>query len=374
MRVCIFGGGSVGIHYARAWSKLGGQVNVFDLSKDAIGRFANIWTERYGSAVPDTMQISPLEEFSDSAVEFDLVVIGTPPPSHGELARLAVDRRTSKFIAIQKPVCTPDAQDLSRLLRIEEDASSLGISLISGYNHRYAPSFREFLEFVGAKNDGKSRISIDVKWLESWDGILRAHPWLNSPSDSYLGHTQLGGGALFEHSHGLDIGLFLWAHLGGVGLENIDVETVWSESGSYDSSTVLSGSSSDGLLSLRVAQDVDTNPAEKSVRVTGVGWSAFLEFSSTLDMLDLSDANGEKSKQFSKNRESDFDYEVSLVKALIEGDQQLSGESRMLLDFSRALDTSIFAASAIHHGQSNYEVSQELLRTWVRRVESRRNS
>jgi len=370
MRVCIFGGGSVGIHYARAWSKLGAEVRVFDLSKDAIGRFPNIWTERYGSTVPGSVQVASLNEFLESELEFDLVVIGTPPPSHGELARLCLDKKTSKFISIQKPVCTPDSKDLSNFFRIEEDASTLGVNLISGYNHRYAASFREFLSFVDRQNDRHAAVSIEVNWLESWEGILRAHPWLDSPSDSYLGHSGLGGGALFEHSHGLDICLYLWNYLGGLGLNEVAVETMWSGSGSYDVSTVLSGSSSDGRLSFRVAQNVDTNPAEKSVRITSDGWAAVLDFSSSQDTIHLSSSKEDISKKFSKNRESDFDSEVSLVKSLIEGDQGLSLESRMLLDFARALDTSIFAASALHKEKSNHEYSQELLRTWARRVES----
>ena len=361
----------MGIHYARAWSKTGAHISVFDLSNAAIHRFPQIWRERYGTRVPDCVEIKLLEKFSVPELEFDLVVIGTPPPSHGELARLSLDSGASKFVAIQKPVCTPESEDLAKLIRIEEDAAALGITLISGYNHRYSPSFQQFLSFVGAKNDNESHVSVEVNWLESWDGILRAHPWLKSPSDSYLGHSRLGGGALFEHSHGLDIGLYLWNYFGGLGLTSVDVNSVWSESGSYDESTILSASASDGRLSLRVAQDVSTHPANKSVRVSCADWSALLEFSSNQDVLYLSDSEGDISKVFSKNRESDFDSEVSLVESLIAGGQQLSAESRGLLDFGLALDTSIFAAAAMHCGQSNHGGSQVLMETWSHRVERR---
>lgn len=372
MRVCIFGGGSVGIHYARAWSKAGAEVSVFDLSNAAIERFPQIWRERYSSTVPGSVKIAALEEFSVSEREFDLIVIGTPPPSHGELARLSLNEKASKFVAIQKPVCTPESQDLERLIRIEKDASALGVTLISGYNHRYSPSFQELLSYASCNFSRDSQLSIEVNWLESWDGILRAHPWLESPSESYLGHTRLGGGALFEHSHGLDIGLYLWGYLGGSGLEQIDVQSVWSDSGNFDASTTLSALAPDGLLALRVTQDVTTFPIQKSVRVSSDHFSAFLEFSSTSDVLHVSNHEGDMSKEFSKNRESDFDAEVSLVKLLVGGDPQLSPENRSLMDFSLALDTSIFAASAIHRGNSEPEVAEKLLRTWSGRVESRR--
>lgn len=372
MKVCIFGGGSVGIHYARAWSKAGALVSVFDLSKAAIERFPQIWRERYGSTVPESVRITSLDEFSVSDGEFDLVVIGTPPPSHGELARLSLDAKASKFVAIQKPVCTPESQDLERLIGIEKDASALGVTLISGYNHRYSPSFQQLLSFASSSCSRDLQLSIEVNWLESWDGILRAHPWLESPSDSYLGHSRLGGGALFEHSHGLDLALYLWGYLGGSGLEQIDARSVWSDSGNYDASTTLSAVAPDGRLSLRVTQDVTTHPIQKSVRVSSDNFSAFLEFSSTSDVLHLSNSEGDKSKKFAKNRESDFDAEVSLVKLLVGGDPKLSPESRSLLDFSLALDTAIFAASAMRRGNSEREVSEKLLRTWSGRVESRR--
>lgn len=361
----------MGIHYARAWSKAGANVCVYDLSDSAIHRFPLIWAERYGGPVPESVEIRSLDKFSGSDLEFDLVVIGTPPPSHGELARLSLDSRVSEFVAIQKPVCTPQVDDLSNMIYIEEQASALGVTLISGYNHRYSPSFREFLSFVGGKKDAASQRSIEVNWLESWDGILLAHPWLKSPSDSYLGHSRLGGGALFEHSHGLDLGLFLWTYFGGLGLEAFDVNSVWSESGSYDISTYLSALSSGRRLSLTVTQDVVTAPVEKSVQVHSEHWAARLEFSSSADVLYLSDSQGDNKKVFAKNRESDFDSEVALVRKLIEGDQELSEESKALLDFGFALDTSIFAAAAMHRGQFNQAESQEHLQTWLQRVKRR---
>ena len=37
---------------------------------------------------------------------------------------------------------------------------------------------------------------IDVEFREHWEGIFKAHEWLDGPQDSYLGFSQRGGGAI----------------------------------------------------------------------------------------------------------------------------------------------------------------------------------
>ena len=49
---------------------------------------------------------------------------------------------------------------------------------------------------------------IDVEIREHWQGIFNAHPWLDGPQDSYLGFWKKGGGAISEHSHGINIWQF----------------------------------------------------------------------------------------------------------------------------------------------------------------------
>lgn len=370
MRVCIFGAGSVGVHYARAWSKLGSSVDVFDISPDALRRFQNqIWPERYRGPMPPTINLQRLEDLKPDSRAYDLTIIGTPPPSHAQLTEMAIRNNLSKFVSVQKPIAIPSKEAIRNFLEIEELARITGTTLLSGYNHRYSKAFQALLRGLSNPNWTTGEpISIEVNWRESWDGIMKAHPWLRSPSDSYLGYWSRGGGALFEHSHGLDLGLFIWQRLAHHPPQDLRAEIKWSLDGLYDEdSTVILASEN---LTLRVRQDVVSLPADKSVVVRGGSGHLRVEFSSHEDSIEEERLGDIVSESFQKSRETDFDEEAELVGGIIAG-TAASSYAGELTDFSQALGVTILGASAIHKALGDEISSKNLLGAWVNRQSSR---
>ena len=79
-----------------------------------------------------------------------------------------------------------------------------------GYNHSISKSFLYFvksLENVLKKN--KSNVKIDIEWKESFDLILKAHPWIDSLNQSYLSNFKIGGGVSHEYSHAIHLFIIL---------------------------------------------------------------------------------------------------------------------------------------------------------------------
>lgn len=371
MKVCIFGAGSVGVHYARAWSKRRAQVTVFDISPAALERFsAEIWPQRYNQTMPDSVELRLLDDLERQNERFDIVVVGTPPSSHSELAELSITSELADYVCIQKPITIPSLVGIESFLRIEELARNSGITLLSGYNHRYSEAFRATLdELADRESYSQEPMSIDVDWRESWDGILKAHHWLTSPSDSYLGFTHQGGGALFEHSHGLDLALYLWRELRAVSPEEFEVEVDWSEDGNYDRYSSFSMKSNE--LRMTVRQNVTSFPPSKSAEISGENWSLKVDFGSDADSVTRRFDSQEKHVvTYSKNREADFDAEVRVVEQLQGQDFSQSSSLRRLTDFSMALDTSIVGAAAIKWSENEFELAQQFFRLWGSRQKS----
>ena len=109
---------------------------------------------------------------------------------------------------------------------------------------------------------------IRSNFRENWDGIMNAHPWLRGPDDSYLGFIELGGGALFEHSHGLDLFLYVTKLLkiSDIKIKSVNF-AVKNEGGSiYDENVVINFKSGQKILGT-VEQNVFTYPPEKILEI-----------------------------------------------------------------------------------------------------------
>ena len=110
-------------------------------------------------------------------------------------------------------------------------------------------------------------ITFDVDFRENWEGIFRAHPWLDGPKDSYLGYINKGGGALSEHSHALN----LWQHIseisGSGDIKEIQPIFKFNSSGKlhYDEIAMLN-IKTDKTIG-RVVQDVVTSPHTKIAKI-----------------------------------------------------------------------------------------------------------
>ena len=258
-KVKVLGAGSIGNHLANASRRRGWQVAICDLDPAALARTRNeIYPSRYG-AWDEAIELYPVGDAPKSV--YDLIVIGTPPDTHVDLAIEAITEGP-RAVLVEKPVCGPD---LARAQEMFDLAKERGVQVFVGYDHVVGASAVHALE--KARTLGRIE-TLDVEFREYWGGIFAAHPWLDGPQDSYLGFWKRGGGASGEHSHAIN----LWQHFaqelgGGRVVEvNATLEYVKTDLVDYDSLCLLNLRSKSGLVG-RVVQDVVTQPPRKWARI-----------------------------------------------------------------------------------------------------------
>lgn len=307
MKTQIFGAGSIGNHLSNAARYLKHNVQVVDNKQEALDRMKyDIYPSRYGEWDKSIDQIT-LEKALKNKEYFDLVFIGTPPSSHIELATLALEKNP-KAVLIEKPLSTP-LTDLNEFYKLVKKSST---KVYVGYDHSIAPSVDKML-YLAENNIGQI-ISIDVDFRESWEGILRAHPWLNGPEESYLGDISKGGGALCEHSHALHLWKTIsnYLSLGNISISNVNMKIEKNVMLNYDSITHVHLKTDKNIFG-RVVQDVVGIPVEKGAVIQGskgyINWYCSVPGKGDIVELKL---NQKKIKRFiyPKNRPDDFINEI----------------------------------------------------------------
>lgn len=339
MKVKILGAGSIGNHLANAARQLQWSVDIVDPDPKALLRTrTDIYRTRYG-AWDDAIG---LFEPGDALLGgYDLICIGTPPDVHIPLARAAIAEQP-KALLIEKPLCGPD---LTGAQELADEASSAGVAAFCGYDHVVGKAARKVAQILASSQIG-AITTIDVAFREHWAGIFAAHPWLSGPSDSYLGFTARGGGALGEHSHAAN----LWqhfAHACGAGrVSEIDATLDFVSDGkvNYDRLCLMNLRTESGLLG-RCVQDVVTEPPRKWARIQGeqgyIEWRCGAE--PGVDLITGSLADGTRlEERISKSRPDDFIEELSHI-----ADALLSGPSLSPISLERGLETALVIAAAL---------------------------
>jgi len=351
-KVKIYGAGSIGNHLAQASIRMGWNVDICDIDEDALTRTKNdIYPSRYGSWNNDI----GLYKFSEVPIGgYDLIVIGTPPDSHMELARSAV-AEGAKMVLVEKPLCKPNLDGAQELL---DEAKKAKCMVFIGYDHAISQSACYFSNLLKKEKIGVIQ-TIDVEFREHWGGIFAAHPWLNGPSDTYLGFWEKGGGACGEHSHAIN----LWqsfahcSNLGRIIEVNANLQYVNDENVDYDSICLMQVKTESGLIG-RIVQDVITKPTRKWARVQGI--SGYLEWDcGTKPGIDsvIYGANNKKTqfKEISKTRPDDFYEEMKHISHIYNVDQYAYNHSPISL--VRGLETILVIAAAHLSAQNKCPVS-----------------
>ena len=320
MDVLIFGCGSIGNHLAHASRMLGWKVVMTDVDTAAMDRTVNqIYPGRYGEWDPE---IEFLADPFNCKRSFDLVIIGTPPDVHIELAEHALLFKP-KGVLIEKPLCGLGIMDIN-LLR--EKAQGQNTKLFVGYDHSVSLVLQEVNRLINGDNFGKPE-TIDVEFREEWSGIFAAHPWLRGPSDTYLGFSQRGGGAAGEHSHGLHLWLYLASMLGMGNVAEVTATLDFNHINgcNYDKLAMFQLKTDQGFVG-RCVQDVVTSPARKWVRIQFS--SGFIEicFTPSADYLRYKSAAQERTIEltFSKSRPDDFITELKVIRDCMHNDEMYS--------------------------------------------------
>lgn len=297
---------------------------MYDIDNSALERTkTEIYPSRYG--VWDT-EIKLLSQL-DPAVSYNLAIIGTPPDTHVDVAVELLNSNPPQLMLIEKPLCRPLTQDW---IRLTQHLDEIGCNTVIGYNHNFTENTRIAEELVADRFFGNVT-SIDVRWLEHWDGIFSAHPWLDGPSDCYLGHWKRGGGACAEHSHAIS----LWQHFsrilktGEITTVTAQMEMVHTNDVFYDQATQICVQSETGLTGT-IQQDVLTNPPEKSMHITGekgyLKWYA--NYDAMHDAVQFGRTNSTpKTIKIPKTRPDDFVGQVLHLEQLMSGEPTTSPNS-----------------------------------------------
>jgi predicted dehydrogenase len=338
-RVKIHGAGSIGNHLAHAARSLGWDVVVCDVSDQALERMRNdIYPSRYGRW-DSAIRLCDAESAPKGG--FDLILIGTPPPSHVTLALQAIEEGP-KAVSVEKPLCPPSLELAQELY---EASCRSETKVFVGYDHVVGKAAQKAEELISSGAVGQVQ-SIDVEFREHWGGIFAAHPWLSGPGDSYLGSWQQGGGASGEHSHGIN----LWqhfAHAAGKGrVAEVDAMVRYSpeDAPAYDSVCLINLQTESGMIG-RVVQDVITLPPSKRARVQGD--EGVLEWVNAYNpqgdaVLVRRTGQAPEEHLVAKTRPDDFIEELRHLEAQVSG---AGGDSGIRLE--RGLDTMLVVA-AVH--------------------------
>jgi predicted dehydrogenase len=314
--VLIYGAGSIGNHLSQAARRIGFSVTVVDNSSQALRRMKQeIYPTRYGKWDSE-IKLLHIGDADFKRGEFDIIMIGTPPDSHMDLA-LAALALEPKILHVEKPLLRPTDDFKVFEERVAEHPSTM---VTVGYDHAIAPSFQALLDYIASQEFGEV-ITIDASTREHWEGIFKAHPWLKGPHDSYLGYTNRGGGAACEHSHALHLALVVAENAGWRSVQGTcTLDMVNGSNGeSYDRLALFSLKSSTGRIG-RVVQDVLTKPTEKSVRVQCDDAVITWRCETGADVVEVQAYTGETiTRKFSKTRPDDFFYLMKHYESLLDG-------------------------------------------------------
>lgn len=253
--ILILGSGSVGQRHARNLSALGCRISCADPRAD---RTAELSTQ-----TPVQNTYSDIGSALAHVAGYDGVVVCAPTAFHIAHAGAAVAARVP--VLMEKPLacCATDAESL--LLAAAANATPV----LLGYTWRWWEPLHEVRRLLQSGVTGPVRHVRFVMsaHLEDW------HPW-EPVSDFFMSSKALGGGALLDESHWID--LMLWF---------FDMPaTVWGRVETIGSLNLETDDHVDALFSygngMRVAMHLDIygRPHEKSITFAGeqgsIRWTA----------------------------------------------------------------------------------------------------
>ena len=246
--ILIVGSGSVGRRHARNLAALGCRISCMDPRQDRRDELAG-----------ETPVIGAHASMNDAlnGGRIDGVVVGSPTSFHVEQSTAAL--KAGLPVLLEKPVAMGlnEAEALSRTVA---EVSNGADRLLMGYTWRWWPPLARVRELVAEGAIGRL---LHVQFhmsahLADW------HPW-ERYQDFFMASRALGGGALLDESHWIDLMLWLigrpdWV-MGEVGrISGLEIET-------DDNVDMLAGFSGGPRVTLHL--DLYGRPHEKSIRFEG---------------------------------------------------------------------------------------------------------
>lgn len=247
-RILVLGAGSVGKRHLRNLAGLGCEVAAMDPRDDRLDEAA--------TEVPLAARYTTLESAIADAGRYNGVVVASPPKYHLEQAAAALG--AGLHVLLEKPA-TPTLAEASELARIAESSTA---RLLLGYTYRWWEPLRDFRSLIaeGVVGTPLSARFVMSAHLADW------HPW-EAYTDFFMASRELGGGALLDESHFVDLMLWFFGVPDRVyaqveKLSSLDIET--------DDTVEMIASWTSGLRA-NMHLDLFGRPHEKYIVVTGEG-------------------------------------------------------------------------------------------------------
>ena len=188
--ILIIGTGSAGKRHAENLASLGCRISCMDPRSDRLD-------EMRGKIDMIGAYTSMDEAFSSKEV-FNGVAVTSPPVFHVEQCIRALEREIP--VLLEKPV-SPDLESAKKLQSIVHHTS---VPLLLGYTYRWWPPLNRVRELLTNRTVGALR---HVKFVMSAH-LADWHPWENY-WDFFMASKALGGGALLDESHWIDLMFWL---------------------------------------------------------------------------------------------------------------------------------------------------------------------
>jgi predicted dehydrogenase len=331
MIIKIIGSGSAGNHMAYALEKLTDKIVLTDLSKGALKRSKNnIYIPRYKKW---SKKIYLEIEGKDINNHYDAIVIASPPDTHLKLIKKNINK--SNIFLIEKPICEPNKKSINEFEKIINKNKKK--TFLCGYNHRLFPSTILLKKIL--KQQKNNFNFMEIKFKENTEGFLKAHSWYKSLSDSYLSNTKKGGGALSEHSHGINLCQYMLDDFFNFKLISKDIIFLKNKNVNYDESSNLIFLDKNKIIN--IFQNFVTKPTEKEVTISGGNFFVKLiyNYENSNDRIIYYNKKNKSKKiyNFKKKRSDDFIYEAKYLIKIIR--QKKISESMNILSAKKAIKT-----------------------------------
>jgi predicted dehydrogenase len=242
----IVGAGSVGKRHLKNFVGLGCRVSAIDPRPDRLQEAEN--------TAPLEARFPTLEDALNSHHRYEGLVICSPPKFHVEAANVGLDLELPVFL--EKPV-SPSAASAAPLVA---RANTGTVPVLVGYTYRWWPALGQLRLRLQSGAIGRP---LHVKCVMSAH-LSDWHPW-ERYQDFFMASAELGGGALLDESHFIDLMLWFFgspiAVWGKVErLSGLEIET---------DDNVDAVLEYPGALRIYVHLDLFGRPHEKFITITG---------------------------------------------------------------------------------------------------------
>ncbi len=259
--VLIFGAGSIGTHHAHAARSCACNVTISDINQTQFNYMREeLYPERY-KKWDNKIIFIPYEDIFHISNKFDLIILGVPPQHHLSLLKKCLKYLEFDKIMTEKPLCVYN-QDFTFIKKSKHKKK-----LYCGFNHSLSDSIIFLKELIIKGQIGKIN-KIEINWREDFELILKAHPWIESLSHSYLSNLNEGGGGCHEYSHAIHLGIIFRDIIFSEKFKlSSKIEYINNKNNNYDAIAQLSFKNKNSSIDINI--DTISNPPQKNIKLIG---------------------------------------------------------------------------------------------------------